>query len=111
MSFERRLDIINLGGCATSTTELLDAITSSNSLGRGVYVCNMLEKEVETLAYAVIGRAWQCNRHVSVVAGRDWVFVEKIEEDDNRFTRYKIEDVISEERKKTILEYYGLYLS
>ncbi len=108
MSFERRLDIINLGGCAASTTELLDAITSSNSLGRGVYVCNMLEKEVETLAYAVIGRSWQCNRHVSVVAGCDWIFIEKIEEDDNKFARYKIKDGISEERKKTILEYYGL---
>lgn len=108
MSFERRLDIINLGGCATSTTELLDAITSSNYLGRGVYVCNMLEKEVETLAYAVIGRSWQCNRHVLVIAGYDWILIEKIEEDDNRFTRYKIEDEISEEHKKAILKYYGL---
>ena len=108
MSFEKRLDIINLGGCATSTTELLDAITTGNSLGRGVYVCNMLEKEVETLAYAVIGRAWQCNRHVSVVAGCDWIFVEKIEEDDNRFTCFGINDDVSEERKRSILEFYGL---
>lgn len=108
MSFERRLDIINLGGCAASTTELLDAITSSNTLGRAAYICNMQDKEVETLMYAVIGRSWQCSRHVSVVAGYDWIFIEKIEEDDNRLARYKINDEVSEERKRSILEFYGL---
>lgn len=108
MSFERRLDIIRLGGAAASTTELLDVIVSSNTYGRAVYVCNMPEKEVETLAYAVIGRSWQCNRHVSVVAGCDWIFIEKIEGNDNKFTRYKIKDEFSEERKRSILGYYGL---
>lgn len=108
MGFEKRLDIINLGGVAASTTELLDAIVSSNTCGRAVYVCNMPKKEVETLMYAVIGRSWECNRHVSVVAGCDWIFVEKIEEDDNRLARYKINDERSEERKRSILEFYGL---
>lgn len=108
MAFEKRLDIINLGGCAAPTTELLDAIISSNSFGRAVYVCNMSEKEVETLMYAVIGRSWRCNQHVSVVAGCDWIFVEKIEEDDNRLVRYEFNDEVSEERKKSILEFYGL---
>lgn len=108
MSFERRLDIINLGGCTASTTELLDTIVSSNTCGRAVYACNMPEKEVETLMYAVIGRSWECSRHVSVVAGCDWIFIEKIQEDDNRLARYKINDEVSEERKKRILEFYGL---
>lgn len=108
MSFERRLDIINLGGCTAPTTELLGAIVSSTACGRAVYVCNMPEKEVETLMYAVIGRSWECNQHVSVVAGCDWIFVEKIEEDDNRLARYKINDERSEERKRSILEFYGL---
>lgn len=108
MSFERRLDIINLGGCAAPTTELLGTIVSSNAYGRAVYVCNMPEKEVETLMYAVIGRSWECSQHVSVVAGCDWIFVEKIEEDDNRLARYKINDERSEERKRSILEFYGL---
>ena len=108
MSFERRLDIINLGGCAAPTTELLGAIVSSNAYGRAVYVCNLPEKEVETLMYAVIGRSWECSQHVSVVAGCDWIFVEKIEEDDNRLARYKINDERSEERKRSILEFYGL---
>lgn len=108
MSFERRLDIINLGGCTVLTTELLGAIVSSNACGRAVYVCNMPEKEVETLMYAVIGRSWECSQHVSVVAGCDWIFVEKIEEDDNRLARYKINDECSEERKRSILEFYGL---
>lgn len=108
MGFEKRLDIINLGGVAASTTELLDAIVSGNTYGCAVYICNMPEKEVDTLMYAVIGRSWECNRHVSVVAGRDWIFVEKIEEDDNRLARYKINDECSEERKRSILEFYGL---
>lgn len=108
MSFEKRLDIINLGGCAAPTTELLGTIVSSNAYGRAVYVCNMPEKEVETLMYAVIGRSWECSQHVSVVAGCDWIFVEKIEEDDNRLARYKINDERSEERKRSILEFYGL---
>lgn len=108
MGFEKRLDIINLGGCTASTTELLDAIVSSNTCGHAVYVCNMPEKEVDTLMYAVIGRSWECNRHVSVVAGRDWIFVEKIEEDDNRLAHYKITDEVSEKRKRSILEFYGL---
>lgn len=108
MSFEKRLDIINLGGCAAPTTELLGTIVSSNAYGRAVYVCNMPEKEVETLMYAVIGRSWECSQHVSVVAGCDWIFIEKIEEDDNRLARYKINDERSEERKRSILEFYGL---
>lgn len=108
MSFEKRLDIINLGGCAAPTTELLGTIVSSNAYGRAVYVCKMPEKEVETLMYAVIGRSWECSQHVSVVAGCDWIFVEKIEEDDNRLARYKINDERSEERKRSILEFYGL---
>nr|DAM18627.1 MAG TPA: hypothetical protein [Bacteriophage sp.] len=108
MSFEKRLDIINLGGCAAPTTELLGTIVSSNAYGRAVYVCNMPEKEVETLMYAVIGRSWECSQHVSVVAGCDWIFIEKIQEDDNRLARYKINDEVSEERKKRILEFYGL---
>lgn len=108
MSFERRLDIINLGGCAAPTTELLGTIVSSNAYGRAVYVCNMPQKEVETLMYAVIGRSWECSQHVSVVAGCDWIFVEKIEEDDNRLARYKINDERSEERRRSILEFYGL---
>lgn len=108
MSFEKRLDIINLGGCTASTTELLNVIVSSNTYGCAVYVCNMLKEEVETLMYAVIGRSWECSRHVSVVAGCDWIFIEKIQEDDNRLARYKINDERSEERKRSILEFYGL---
>lgn len=100
-----KLNIMNIGACqVVSTSELLGEIRANLNKEIAVYVGNCPECDVEAVAYAVIGYAWQTGHRVSVAAGNNWIFAERIEASDN-----KLELGVDDSRKLNILSNFGLY--
>ena len=99
-----KLNIMNLGACQViSSTELLGEIRLNLNKEIAVYVGGCPECDAEAVAYAVIGYAWQTGHRVSVVAGNNWIFAERIEASDN-----KLELGADDSRKLNILSNFGL---
>lgn len=100
-----KLYIMNLGACQViSSSELLSEIRLNLNNEIAVYVGNCPECDVETIAYAVIGYAWKTGHLVSVVAGSNWIFAERIESSNN-----KLELSADDSRMLNILSNFGLY--
>lgn len=106
---QSRLNVINAKNCQEATTScLLESISNSINLeGVAIFVGNFCEQEeMETLADAVIGRAWRGRHKVSIVVSDKWLFVEPTENEDNSYE--KIDGDYADLRKKELLEFYGL---
>ena len=110
-SGERNLKVVNMRSCSdVQDYEIFGIITENLSDTTSVFI-NNIDYWSDVVMYAAIGYAARHGYFVSVVAGENWIFVEKLGKSDGKGDNmmcYIKDHEKSEERKKSILEFYGL---
>ena len=110
-SGEKNLKVANMRSCPdVQDCEIFGIITENLSDTTSVFI-NGISYWSDVVMYAAIGYAARHGYFVSVVAGENWLFAERLGDSDGKGDNmmcYIKDHEKSEERKRSILEFYGL---